>query len=114
VDFGKFAITGESRLDTFCYPEVFFRKALAIHYELPDDQISRLISLGLKKVYLLFCPEEAVKRYKGMGLEVEVVDGIQADDSSHHYRPNCYRWLDQAKGFSLGNDPISLRWTPNF
>ncbi|NMC29177.1 MAG: hypothetical protein GYA45_03800 [Pelolinea sp.] len=115
VDFGKFAITGESRLDTFCYPEVFFRKALAIHYELPDDQISRLISLGLKKVYLLFCPEEAVKRYKGMGLEVEVVDGIQADDSYASITGRiAYRWLDHAKGFSLGNDPITLRWTPKF
>jgi len=54
VEAGRFVIAGESKLDTFCYPETFFRKALAVHYELPDEQISELKSLGLKKVYLLF------------------------------------------------------------
>ncbi|MHB8806200.1 MAG: hypothetical protein ACYC59_01305 [Anaerolineaceae bacterium] len=115
VDFGKFAISGESKLDTFCYPEIFFRKALAIYYELPDDQISRLISLGLKKVYLIFCPEGAVKKYKDMGLEVEVIDSVKADDTYTSITGRiAYRWLGQAQGFSLGNDPITLRWTPKY
>jgi len=112
---GDFKIAGESKLDTFCYPEIFFRKSLALYYELPDDQIRRLVSLGLKKVYLLFCPAEAAARCERLGLQVEIIDTIQDNDNYASLTGRiARRWLDQAKGFALGNDPITLRWTGKY
>lgn len=115
VELGNFIIPGESRLDTFCYPEVFFRKALAIHYELPDTEIMKLISWGLRKVFLIFCPSGAVTRFEKLGLEVEVIDNLRPEDNYVSITERiARRWLNQAKGFSLGNDPIILRWTPKY
>ena len=115
MDFGTFQIAGESKLDTYCYPEIFFRKALALHYELSDVQVLRLVSMGLKKVYLMYCPDDAVERFKGMGLEVEVIDTLKPDDNYATLTGRiAERWIDQAKGFSLGNDSITLRWTPKY
>jgi hypothetical protein len=115
IELGDFVIPGESRLDTFCYPEVFFRQALALHYELPDEQVTRLVSAGLKKVYLVFCPAEARDRFEGLGLEVETIDTVQPGDNYTTITGRiARRWLDRAEGFALGNDPITLRWTPKY
>lgn len=115
LELGNFVIPGESRLDTFCYPEIFFRQSLAIHYELTDDQIVRFVDQGLKKVYLLFCPQEAAARFEKLGLTVEIIDTIQPDDNYATITERiARRWIHQAKGLSLGNDSITLRWTPKY
>jgi len=115
IKLGDFRIPGESRLDTFCYPDVFFRQALGIHYELSDDQIRRLVDLGIHKVFLMFCPEEGKGRFETLGLEVEVVDQIQPDDNYTSITGRITeRWIDEARGLALGNDPITLRWTPKY
>ena len=115
VELGDFVIAGESKLDTFCYPEIFFRQALALHYELPDEEISRLVSLGLEKVHLMFCPTEAQARFEELGLKVEIIDTVKPEDNYTSITGRiAQRWLDQATGFALGNDPITLRWTPKY
>jgi hypothetical protein len=115
IELGDFKIPGESRLDTFCYPEIFFRQALGLFYELADDQFSKLISSGLKKVYLIFCPEDAKIRFEQLGFEVELIDTVQSGDNYTTLTERiCRRWLKEAKGFALGNDPITLRWTPKY
>ncbi|NSW52158.1 MAG: hypothetical protein HPY85_06615 [Anaerolineae bacterium] len=112
---GPYVIPGDTGLDTFCYPEVFFRSALAIQYELPDAELARFIAAGLEKVYLLFCPETAAARYAALGLEVEVVDTLLPDDNLTTVTGRiARRWLAQARGFALGNDAITLRWTPKY
>lgn len=112
---GDFKIAGESRLDTFCYPEILFRKALAFHFELDDSQWQRLLSLGLKKVQLIFCPTEAADRFEKLGLEVDIIDSVRPEDNYVSITERiARRWISEAKGFALGNDPITLRWTPKY
>ncbi len=115
IELGEFKIPGESRLDTFCYPEVFFRNALALHYELPDDQLNRLIVLGITKIRLMFCPKEAKSRFEKMGFDVEEIDTIQPEDNYCTITTRiAERWLSEVKGLAMGNDPITLRWTPKY
>ena len=115
VELGDFIIPGESKLDTFCYPETFYRNALAFYYEWPDDKVKHLINQGLKKVCLIFCPDEAKKRFEDMGLAVEIIDTVKSDDNYTTLTGRlAERWLDKASGFALGNDPITLRWTPKY
>ncbi|MGV8050208.1 MAG: hypothetical protein AB2L21_07670 [Anaerolineaceae bacterium] len=115
VELGDFIIPGESKLDSFCYPETFYRNALAFYYEWPDDKVKHLINQGLKKVCLIFCPDEAKKRFEDMGLAVEIIDTVKPDDNYTTITSRlAERWLDKASGFALGNDPITLRWTPKY
>ena len=115
VELGNFVIPGESRLDTFCYPEIFFRNALALHYEISDEQISKFIKNGVKKIYLMFCPDEAASRLEALGVSVEIIDTVQPDDNYTTITERiARRWIDHAKGFALGNDSITLRWTPKY
>jgi len=115
IELGDFKIPGESRLDTFCYPEIFFRQALGLFYELNDDQFLKLISAGLKKIYLIFCPDDAKARFEKLGFKVEIIDTVQSNDNYTTLTQRiANRWLHEAKGFALGNDPITLRWTPKY
>ena len=115
IELGDFKIAGESRLDTFCYPEIFFRKTLAFHYEMEDAEWRRLISLGLKKVHLIFCPKDAGARFEKLGLDVDIIDSVQPEDNYTSITERiARRWISRAKGFALGNDPITLRWTPKY
>ncbi len=115
IELGDFKIAGESRLDTFCYPEIFFRQALALHYEITDASLQKLCASGLQKVYLLFCPPAATSRFEKLGLTVEVVDIRQPDDNYTTITERIsQRWLTHARGLALGNDPITLRWTPKY
>lgn len=112
---GDFVIPGESRLDTFCYPEIFFRQALGLFLELPDTEIQRLIAAGLEKIYLLYCPATARTRFEKLGLEVEMVDEIQPEDNYATLTARIVeRWIEHGRGLALGNDPITLRWTPKY
>jgi hypothetical protein len=115
VEFGDFLIAGESKLDTFCYPEIFFRQALALHYELDDEEIARLVASGLREVNLMYCPDEATARFERLGLKVETIDTVRPDDNYTSLTGRiARRWLGEAKGFAIGNDPITLRWTPKY
>ncbi len=115
IELGDFKIAGESRLDTFCYPEIFYRQALGIHYELSDEQLVRFKIAGLKKVHLIFCPEQAKQRLESIGFEVNIIDTLEPEDNYTTITGRiAQRWIDRAKGFALGNDPITLRWTPKY
>jgi hypothetical protein len=115
VDFGEFRIPGKSRLDTFCYPETFFRNALAIHEELSQVQLTRLRALGVKEIKAIFCSDRALKRYADLGFKVEVIDSIQKDDNYTTITSRiAERWLDNANGMAMGNDPVTLRWSPKY
>ncbi|MFZ5515506.1 MAG: hypothetical protein ACOY90_02635 [Candidatus Zhuqueibacterota bacterium] len=115
IELGDFIIPGESRLDTFCFPEIFHRQSLACHYELDDSQWQRLVALGLKKVHLIFCPQEAAARFEKLGVAVSVIDSVQPGDSYVAITERmARRWISEARGLALGNDPITLRWTPKY
>ena len=115
VEIGDFLIEGKSKLDTFCYPEIFFRNSLALNYELDDVEIQKLVSLGLKKIYLIFCQDEAKARYEKLGLEVEIIDKVLPEDNYASITGRIVeRWINKAKGMALGNDPITLKWTPKY
>ncbi|HDP97628.1 MAG TPA: hypothetical protein ENN22_00385 [bacterium] len=115
IKLGDFEIRGESRLDSFCYPEIFFRKSLGVHYELSDEHFLKLKSLDINRLYLIFCPADAEYRFSTLGFEVEVIDVKHEDDTLCDVSERiARRWLREAKGFALGNDPITLRWTPKY
>jgi hypothetical protein len=115
VELGEFVIPGMSRLDTFCFPEAFFRRALALHYEMDDAEVTRLVALGLERVHLIFCPEDAAAQFQRLGLDVDIIDTVLPDDNYATVTGRiAHRWIHRARGLAVGNDPITLRWTPKY
>jgi len=115
VTLGDFHINGRSRIDTFFYPEIFFRRALGLNYELRDSEFERLRSKGVTKLLLACCPKEAEERFAALGFETEVIEHFDMSDTLLSLTSRISeRWVDLGKGVALGNDPITLRWTPKY
>ncbi|MFW6120081.1 MAG: hypothetical protein ACOC80_04175 [Petrotogales bacterium] len=115
VEIGDFKISGESRIDTFVYPEIFFRRSLGLYYEMDNDKFYQLKNKGVSKLFLIACPENAKDRYVKLGFDVEIIDTLKPQDTYLSFTERISkRWLDKAKGLALGNDPITLRWTPKY
>ncbi|OAA31544.1 hypothetical protein AT15_05575 [Kosmotoga arenicorallina S304] len=115
VELGDFRIEGKSRIDTFFYPDIFFRKALGINFEQSDSEFEKLRSRGVKKLFLACCPKQAVNRFSSLGFETEVIEYFDTSDTLLSLTGRiCKRWIDLGKGIALGNDPITLRWTPKY
>lgn len=115
VDLGSFKIPGRSRIDTFFYPEIFYRKALGIHLEAHDRQFEKLRELGVKKLYLACCGESATERFERLGFEVETIEELNDGETLLSLTDRiARRWIDKGKGIALGNDPITLRWTAKY
>ncbi len=115
VKIGDFKISGKSRIDTFVYPEIFFRKSLGLYYEMDDDKFDQIRNKGVSKLLLIACPENAKNRFIKLGFDVEIIDTLKPHDTYLSLTERISkRWLHKAKGLALGNDPITLRWTPKY
>jgi hypothetical protein len=115
VGIGDFKISGKSKIDTFIYPEIFFRKSLGIHYEMDDNSFTRIRNYGVSKILLIACPENAKERFEKLGYDVEIIDNLESQDTYLTFTERISkRWIYKGKGLALGNDPITLRWTPKY
>jgi hypothetical protein len=115
VVLGDFLIPGKSRLDSYIGPDVFFRKSIALHEELFSANAPLLKSLGIRKIFFLFCSENTKDQAQRQGFDVEVVDDVlPGDDYSDITSRIVNRHLGQARGLALGNEAITLRWMPKY
>lgn len=115
VEIGDFKISGKSRIDTFVYPEIFFRKSLGLYYEMDDERFSQLKDKGVTKLFLIACPGEAKDRLVKLGFDIEIIDILTPQDTYLSFTKRITeRWIHKGKGLALGNDPITLRWTPKY
>ncbi len=115
VQIGDFKIEGETRLDTFCYPEIFYRKALAFHTEISDDQLAKFQKAGVEQLHFIFGNEADRDKLKKIKFTVNEIDYVKPDDNYRSITERvARRWIDRASGLALGNDPITLKWTPKY
>jgi len=97
-------------IEPFCYPEVFFRKALGVSSAAPDDQWRKLLESGVTKAYCLYCPPETAERLRALGIAVEVVDEVRPDDTYGSLTIRLAdRWVDRYQTLAFGNQAIMLR-----
>ena len=115
VELGSFKLPGRSRIDSFLYPEIFYRKSLAIHLEAGDSQFEKLRDLGVEKLHLACCSDEEAERFERMGYEVDTIERIGDGETLLSLTGRmARRWVDRGKGVALGNDPITLRWIAKY
>ncbi len=113
VELGSFKIPGESRIDTFFYPDIYYTKSLAIPVESDDDQFLALKRLGVRKLYMACCSEE--ERLSSMGFQLEEIERLHSGETLLSLTGRIStRWAGRGKGVALGNDSITLRWTPKY
>lgn len=115
VDLGSFKIPGRSRIDSFLYPEILYREALAIHLEAGERQFEKLRGLGVKRLFLACCGDEAAKKFDRMGFETDTIEELKDGETLLDLTGRISRrWAGKGRGAALGNDPITLRWMARY
>jgi len=100
-------------VEPFCYPDVYYSRALGVSAAAPDDQLRKLREAGVQTAHLLYCDEATSERLSKLGFRVEVVDSLRPGDT--HGSVTCRiadRWLDRAKGIGFGNQRVALKMMP--
>jgi hypothetical protein len=97
-------------IEPYCYPEIFYRKALGVSSAAPIEQWTKLVAAGVQRVYAVYCPQETVEQLQGLGLDVEVIDEVGADDTYGSLTKRlAERWIDKTEMMAFGNQYVALR-----
>jgi hypothetical protein len=102
-------------LQPFCYPDVNFRRALAVTDDLPAAAWQRLREAGVKKAVSLYCSDSAVELARQAKLTVSAADAVKSDDN--YASITCRiadRWLPRAKGIAFADPVCTLKWQPYY
>jgi hypothetical protein len=98
-------------LQPYCYPDVYFRQALAISEDALGSDIKRLRSAGAKRVSMLYCSDAAVELARQAKLDVKTIDSIRPDDT--YASVSCRiadRSIQRAKGIAFADPYCTLKW----
>jgi hypothetical protein len=107
--------TREMCLDSYCYPDVYYRQALGIGSNATDQELSQLQKIGVTNVSTLYCGNDVVDKLRKQGFYVEVLDSLRPGDSyASVTRRIADRWLYRARGFAVGDPQFTSFWIPFF
>lgn len=95
----------------YCYPEIFYRRALGIESSniiLPD-----LYYNNLSQVHTLFLDDKKVENIKNQGFNVNVVDKFLPTDNYWSVTSRiATRWLERSKGITYCDPTLVSYWLP--
>jgi len=112
VNTGKAEIT---RIDAYCYPEIYYRKALGLASDTPTDQLQKMKEDGISRIYAVYCDDSDISRLVELGFDVKIVDKIRADDTYGKVTTRIAdRWIDRARAIAFGNHTVVSYWAPRF
>lgn len=98
----------------YCYPEIFYRRALGIGTIFPETNLSDFCrTVDLKKVYTLFLAHQKVDELKSQGFDVEVVDKFHEMDNYWSVTSRiARRWLNHCDGLAYCDPVLTAYWLP--
>jgi hypothetical protein len=108
-DFGK-ALSG---LESYLYPEIYYRQAIGVNDSISDDELADLYQEG-GKVYCIYVDEGVInKLVKARRYDVEVIDRLKpSDDYLSITERIALRWKDKVNGWILGDPTLVAHWLP--
>ena len=108
-DFGK-ALSG---LESYLYPEIYYRRAIGVTDSISDDELADLYQGG-GKVYCIYVDEGVInKLVKAKRYDVEIIDRLTStDDYLSITERIAQRWKDKVKGWILGDPTLVAHWLP--
>jgi len=102
-------------VDAYCYPEIYFRKAIGLASDTPGSQLIEMLKDGVKDVYTVYCTPAEQSRLAGLGFNVHVVDAVKPDDTYGSITTRIAdRWIDKAKAIAFGHPDVISFWAPRF
>ncbi|MEM2915106.1 MAG: hypothetical protein QXH91_06890 [Candidatus Bathyarchaeia archaeon] len=102
-------------LDSYCYPEIYYSKAIGIGSNATDNDLERLKEIGVTHISTLYCEDELVEKLRKIGFNVKVIDSLSAEDTYGSVTTRIAdRWLRYIKGFAVGDYRLTAFWVPFF
>lgn len=107
--------TLELLADPYCFPEIYYRKALGLPSEISRRDLAKFYRAGVKTIYTLYCRDGTIEKLEEMGFEVKIIDKIKETDSFESISSRVAdRWLGQIKGISYADPILATFWLPYF
>lgn len=102
-------------LESYCYPEIYYQRALGLTSDITDDELKQLKTRGLTHISTMYCEDETVNWLREIGFKVEVTDRIEEGDTYGSVTTRIAdRWLDHGKGLAFGDHKLAAFWVPFF
>lgn len=106
---------GRSSVNTspYCYPEIYYRRALGIDETVSDGSLTEMFQAGVKKILTLYVKAERIEKLQDIGFEVEILDSISEEDNYSSVTSRiAKRWDTYGKGFLIGGPVLVSFWIP--
>ena len=111
----KTSRTDIERIDAYCYPEIYYRKALGLASDTPNDQLQKMKKDSISKIYTIYCDDAEILRLNKLGFDVQVIDEIKSNDSYGSITTRIMdRWIQKAKAIAFGNQVVISYWATRF
>ncbi len=100
-------------IDAYCYPEVFYRKALGIEASISQAELQALHDMGVREILACGVAGPRTEELEALGFAVKNLDIIRPDDdyATVTHRLSC-AWKKQRGGFLLGDPVLAAHWLP--
>ncbi len=104
---------GLDGIDAYCYPEIFYRRALGIEAALPADQLRALRLRGVEDMLTCGVGEEQRMALTGLGFRVRDLGVIcEGDDYAAVTSRLAKRWEEKRSGWLIGDPTLVAFWLP--
>jgi hypothetical protein len=101
-----------SQVQSYLYPEIYYRRAIGVPDSIPLDQLADLYSDG-GKIFCVCVGHSTVAQLRGEGYDIEIVDALKGeDDYCSVTKRLALRWKDTAKGWLMGDPVLVSHWLP--
>jgi hypothetical protein len=100
-------------IDAYCYPEIFYRRAVGIESSTSVEDIQALKARGIKEVLCIGVPASQQESLRKVGLEVQDLEMIRdGDDYCAVTARLAARWKARRRGWLLGDPSLVASWLP--
>jgi hypothetical protein len=97
----------------YAFPEVVYRKALALPLELDAGQIARLKELGVKEVFTVATASADASKWSAAGLKVSKAEELADGDGYESFTLRLVkRWIKDADGIDYCEPVLASYWLP--
>lgn len=99
-------------VDPYCYPEIYYRRALGVGCTAPSSFSFQKID-DFEGIYTLFTPDEVAEDLKNKGFNVKAVDKFQLEDTYWSVTNRIIeRWLKYSDGVAFCDPVLASYWLP--
>ncbi len=103
---------GLSGLDSYLYPEIYYRRAVGVPSSISEEELADLCQEG-GRILCFYVDEKKIGKLRESGYDVEIIDELKKEDDYLSVTERIVRrWDEKSRGWILGDPTLVAHWLP--